>query len=108
MRVEQLPPELVELVQRCVRASALTGAGREAVTRDLLAHVGDALETSRSVPEIIAEFGDPEMSGRLIGRVRRPATGLTRRVAVAIVTLGMTAAATIYASSALSLHRGSP
>ena len=102
-----LPSELAECVDRCVRASGLRGATRAAVSRELVGHMHDALEAGRPVVQIVAEFGDPELAGALIGRSRR-AHPLRRRVLAAIASLGAAAAASLYVSSAVSLHSGAP
>lgn len=104
-----VPSELRELVSRCLTASRTRAHDRVVVERELIAHLQDALDDGYPVARIVADFGDPDRSGVLIGRARARLGARRSRAAMRVAALGMAAAvASIYAASALSLHMPMP
>jgi hypothetical protein len=102
-----LPAELSELISRCVEASGLAGAQRERFERELIAHVRDAVDAGRPLTRIVAEFGDPELTGALV-RMHRPPRAAVRRALVAVGSLGVVLAAGVYLTTLVGLRTGIP
>ena len=103
----QLPAALAHRVRMCVRASGLVGDAQMSLTRELSAHMLDAIDAEKSEQQILEEFGDAALTGVLIGRVRSPVRW-PRRVAMTIASLGAAATVTLYVGSAVTLHAHSP
>ena len=72
-----LPDVLSRLVQETVAASGLQGVARNELTRELHAHLEDALAKGVDPDELARRFGDPRQTGRAISRARN-AHGIER------------------------------
>lgn len=106
--VGALPAPLADAVQACVNTSGLSGSARASLARELSAHMLDAIDAGKSEQHILREFGDAELAGAMIRRVRGPARVRPRRVAMTIAALGAAAVLTLYVGSAVTLHAHSP
>lgn len=104
----ELPTALANAVRACVGASGLVGDARTSLSRELSAHMLDAIDAGKSEQQILADFGDAVLAGAMIRRVRLPARSWPRRAAMTTVTLGAAAALTLYVGSAVTLHAHSP
>ena len=104
----QLPPALADAVRACVHASGVAGNEKTSLTRELSAHLLDAIDAGKSEQEILRAFGDAAFTGALIRHVRLPVLRLATRVAMAAASLGAAAMLALYAGSAVTLHAHSP
>src|SRR5690349_21349305 len=105
--LSQLPDILADAVRVCIRASGLTGNARRSLSRELSAHMLDAIDAGKPEHQILEEFGDAVRAGTMIRHVRLPSRW-PRRVAMAAGSLGAAAMFTLYVGSAVTLHAHSP
>jgi hypothetical protein len=106
--LDELHGPLADAVRRCVESSGLTGSARTSLARELAAHMLDARDAGLSEQRIVHEFGDPELAGALIRRVRGAARRRSRLALKTVVTLGAAAMLAMYVESAVTLHTHSP
>ena len=106
--LSQLPAALANEVRSSVGASGLAGDARTSLTRELSAHMLDAIDAGKSERQILDEWGDAALAGAMIRRARSPARTWPGRVSMAVGSLGAAAMLTLYVGSAVTLHARSP
>ena len=98
---------LESLIEQTLRRAGLRGAQRARVSRELRAHVEDALDGGIPLADVAADFGDPDVVGALIRQhppvLRSRAADATIRVASTAATVLAIAAGIAYASTASRL-----
>ena len=67
----ELPAELADAVRQTVGATRLWMGEKVDVARELVAHFQDGLESGRDPAALLATFGDPRQSARLIRRAKK-------------------------------------
>ena len=89
-------PVLDSLVERIVDRAGLRGGQRDRVARELHAHLADAIDDGRSIEQVAADFGDPELVASLIRR-NPPDRGLrARHTAFRVAATAATIASVVF------------
>lgn len=99
-----LPAPITDLIQHVTRRSRLWPREKLDVTRELIAHFRDALETGHPPDELVRDFGEPADAARLIRRAKkrcRPAAwrAAVRTLQAALLLFALTAAVYSFAAA---------
>jgi hypothetical protein len=102
-----LPRPAGDRVAESLEAAGLTGKDRDDVADELAAHLEDALASGRELSALLQEFGEPALTGRLIGRGvrrrRRSGHPMARVVWLFSLAVGL-----VYLAVFTRLHVGAP
>lgn len=102
-----LPQPLSELVLEVVRRTRLSRLEKSDVTRELIAHFADGLESGATVEQLRKDFGDAHQAAKLIRRAKRRNHNALQRVPrYSIYTL--CALAAVYLIVAVRFFTGAP
>lgn len=71
LREAALPASVADLIETVVRRTRLWRSEKVEVTRELIAHFRDGLAAGAAADQLIADFGEPGRSAKLIRRAKR-------------------------------------
>lgn len=102
-----LPRSVAELVVQVTRRTRLWPAEQLDVARELVAHFHDGIEAGVTAAQLVADFGNPRTTARLIRRARLRrrsfAARAARRAKQGLVALGLVTTV-LYAFVAIEFH----
>lgn len=95
-----LPPEFREYVERTLAMARLRSQDRAAVRAELESHFLDGIDAGVAPAHLLERYGDPTLTGALIGRAKRRSPG---RMTIA-VAMAATVAAAVYVAAFALVH----
>ena len=102
-----LSAEAKATIESVVKRSRLMRFEKLEVVHELIDHFADGKLAGRSYPQLVAEFGNPDVTAKLIRRSKIRNRPIMFR-ALSIFAWGLLALVGIYASFATYFHMGSP
>lgn len=111
LRQSGLPADALDVIRRLVRQSRLWRAERQDVLDEMVAHFQDGIEAGLSISDLLADFGDPDETARLIRSAKRRQRPLAWRaafVSLRVSAIVVATVATVYGSRAATLYLRAP
>jgi hypothetical protein len=107
LRESGLPAEVTILISATVKKSRLWRSEKASVTRELIAHFQDGVQSGQSYSKLNQEFGDPAVTAELIRRAKIRNRSMLMKV-FRVTGLGIAALLSIYVLVSSYFYLGKP